>query len=172
MAIPIEEDRTYARVAAVGPQPQTHFHVPQQDYPGVLRAPSRGFQPEPHTSGLGSTVGSPPVGLGSAPCKLIALARSTVPALRLLGSRGHGGTKGLLPIPDPSRGLAQPTRAQGGSNLEPCRAPIVAQGGGGGQGLGIRLFAFGSAYWPLTTTRSDCRGGGSLSGTVTLDTSE
>ena len=28
-------------------------------------------------------------------------------------------------------------------------------GGGLAQGLGIRLFAFGGAYWPLTTAHSD-----------------
>ena len=52
-----------------------------------------------------------------------------------------------------------------------CRVPVIpgARGGGGAQGLGIRLFAFGSAYWPLTTAHSDplwvrkcfgCVGGG------------
>ena len=28
-------------------------------------------------------------------------------------------------------------------------------GGGGAQGLGIGLFAFGGAYWPLATAHSD-----------------
>ena len=34
---------------------------------------------------------------------------------------------------------------------------VPQHGGGGGlaQGLGIRLFAFGGAYWPLTTAHSD-----------------
>ena len=36
--------------------------------------------------------------------------------------------------------------------------PRLCKGGGGGmlaQGLGIRLFAFGGAYWPLATAHSD-----------------
>ena len=33
--------------------------------------------------------------------------------------------------------------------------PLFGQGGGWAQGLGIRLFAFGGAYWPLTTAHSD-----------------
>ena len=34
---------------------------------------------------------------------------------------------------------------------------VCAWEGGGGvaQGLGIRLFAFGGAYWPLATAHSD-----------------
>ena len=35
-------------------------------------------------------------------------------------------------------------------------APRASMGGGGvAQGLGIYLFAFGSAYWPLATAHSD-----------------
>ena len=38
----------------------------------------------------------------------------------------------------------------------PERAQTFAQGGGGlAQGLGIRLFAFDGAYWPLATAHSD-----------------
>ena len=33
--------------------------------------------------------------------------------------------------------------------------PPPPEGGGLAQGLGIYLFAFGSAYWPLTTAHSD-----------------
>ena len=34
--------------------------------------------------------------------------------------------------------------------------PVLGQRGGGvAQGLGNRLFAFGSAYWPLATAHSD-----------------
>ena len=33
--------------------------------------------------------------------------------------------------------------------------PPMEGGGGVGQGLGIRLFAFGGAYWPLSTAHSD-----------------
>ena len=35
-----------------------------------------------------------------------------------------------------------------------------AAGGGLAQGLGIGLFAFGGAYWPLATAHSDPQGGG------------
>ena len=40
----------------------------------------------------------------------------------------------------------------GGASIEP-----LAGGGGGGvaQGLGIGLYAFGGAYWPLATAHSD-----------------
>ena len=34
--------------------------------------------------------------------------------------------------------------------------PLPSEGGGGlAQGLGMRLFAFGGAYWPLATAHSD-----------------
>ena len=38
-----------------------------------------------------------------------------------------------------------------------ARYAVITKTGGGGvaQGLGIRLFAFGAAYWPLATGHSD-----------------
>ena len=46
------------------------------------------------------------------------------------------------------RGLLTPTGDSCG------RPPLQARGGGGGQGLGNRLFAFGGAKWPLATAHS------------------
>ena len=50
------------------------------------------------------------------------------------------------------RGRERGTRGEGPGRLDQWRF----EGGGGlAQGLGIRLFAFGGAYWPLATAHSD-----------------
>ena len=58
------------------------------------------------------------------------------------------------------------------------RESVYLSGGGGlAQGLGIRLFAFGGAYWPLATAHSDplwartCRGGGGVPVSLVLHVS-
>ena len=44
-------------------------------------------------------------------------------------------------------------RRQG--SVQACAYMLQSKGGGVAQGLGIRLFAFGGAYWPLATAHSD-----------------
>ena len=42
-----------------------------------------------------------------------------------------------------------------GQKLYPYPLPCTWGGGGGARGCGFGLFAFGGAYWPLATARSD-----------------
>ena len=55
----------------------------------------------------------------------------------------YNGTSDDVSRPDPSDALTWPTEHSGG------------RGGGLAQGLGIRLFAFGGAYWPVAPAHSD-----------------
>ena len=54
-----------------------------------------------------------------------------------------------LPVRETVAGhrLANPTSAPSNAS--------VGRGGGLAQGLGVRVFAFGGAYWPLATAHSD-----------------
>ena len=55
------------------------------------------------------------------------------------------------PPPSPARATLT---SQNLTETTPTGA-LTGAGGGVAQGLGIRLFAFGSAYWPLATAHSD-----------------